>query len=1233
MIGIDREMTVGEFLQYLQRKANSSAEYGWMGLQDILSVCGRDMGKVNSIMVVQPTSSSEEGEGNLLDNISQPTGWAFDESRSSAIQHNIGICLICNPSDSGLTINLQYDPNLKTDTEINWIVGQFTTALEQLLRTDTQVMQLEQIRISGNDEIKQIQRWNSKSIESVDECLHDLFEAQARVRGDAEAIFSADGSVSYKQLDEFSRDLAKLLHVKDLGRKSMVPIAFENSWLAVVAILAVLRAGACFVPIHPRTPRERMASILQQVDAKILVCSKVLCAGIREYGFPGVELLELSDLSLSTISSSSSKANVILPKVSPTRLAYTYFTSGTTGVPKGVCMSHRASSTGNTAYTKLLSLTPSSRVLQFASLSFDVSCLEIFSTLLSGGCICIPSSQDRLQHLHSAIQNLRCNVLVITPTVAKLLQVDYARDPIPIDTLCLTGEPLTASDVEFWAPKTRLCNGYGPTETCFCTFSRALDRYSSAGNIGYGSGCNTWIVDEAGMGLAPLGTKGELFIEGPIVANGYLGDPEKDRQLFIENPPWLPDGWNETGRKFVAYKTGDMVRYNPDGSVECFGRRDTQIKIRGMRIDLGEVENAVSSLGHKAVVLFPTEGLAAGNITAVVAFGRSDGTGNLEILPEPKPDSAVITQLLALRRHINSLIPSYMHPTVWVPTDSLPMLASAKVSRLAVKNFVARELQEDWLTSWGRMLNAIDLENHIIQPEETMAIELADIVDKLIGTGDGHRKPEGGKPYHDIILSRAGIDSVKAIQLTRLLSERYNITPTVGKIMGSEMSIRDLARYVENLQTHPLGREHVTAQGIDLIEEYHGLSTILQEHFTQSRTSTLSDIISTVLTTGAAGYLGIEILHQLLKRKETSKIITLIRAPNMDNALNKLVSAAECMGWSLTPHLSKIEIWLGDLSEPNLGLSTAHWERLHGNCSSREMIDAIIHVGATVNWTKSYHQLKAVNVSSTLTLLNASTHSLLRTGLRPRFIQISGGRKPASSFAYSSWETEGLQLARALSAPGTLGYTQTKFLSDLLVCKWASLYGGIQDARVHVVMPGFIIGGGLNAVANMDDVLWRLVSTNVRLGMYSSEVNNRWVYLASSAAVARKVLHCMFSAPSSACPSTVGEREAMTTPVSDGLSETAFWSLISRSGYPLTGTPHDTWLAAVDAAVESQGVEHPLYPVLHFVKQGVGLGGDLPAGDGDGSEDEEMKAEVERDVVANLTYMRRMGFLPAVATP
>lgn len=1009
------------------------------------------------------------------------------------------------------------------------------------------------------------------------------------------------------------------------------------------------------MPIQPSTPRERMASILEQVDAKILISSESLWVSVKEHGFPGVEILELSDHFLSTISWWRwwwpSKTNIILPKVSPSRPAYTIFTSGSTGIPKGVCMSHRASSTGNTAYSKLLSLTHSSRVLQFASLSFDISCLEIFSTLLSGGCICIPSPHDRLQHLHSAIQKFHCNILVLTPTVAKLLQIDYSKNPISIDTLVLSGEPMTVSDVEFWAPKTSLLNGYGPTETCFCTFSRTLDRDSSPGNVGYGSGCNTWIVDEAGTGLAPLGTKGELFIEGPIVADGYLDDPKKTRQLFIENPPWLPHDWNATGRKFIAYKTGDTARYNPDGSIECFGRRDTQIKIRGMRIDLGEVEKAVSSLGHKAVVLFPPEGPAAGNITAVVAFGRFDATGNntstackslssaeedaeegsvgitqssLQILPEPEPNSAIITTLLALRHHTSSLIPSYMHPTVWVPTDSLPMLSSAKVSRLAVKNFVTQELQEDELTCWRRILNVTGVENHIIQQEETVANELVEIVNKLTGTGDGYRRMEGSRPNYDIVLSRAGFDSIKAIQLIRLISERYKISPSVGRILASEMSIRGLAQYVEDLQTHPNGTEHAMTHGIDLIEEYCRFSTILQGHFNpkESGPSKVSCTISTALITGATGYLGIEILHQLLQREEISNIITLIRAPSMEKALNKLVSAADWKGWSLSPSLlSKIEIWLGDLSEPNLGLSAAHWERLNGN-SSDEMIDAIIHVGATVNWMKSYNQLKAANICSTLALLNASTHSFLKTGFRPRFVQISGGRIPVSSFASSAWEAEGLQLALALSAPGTLGYTQTKFLSDLLVCKWAEMHGGRQDASVGILMPGFIIGGGENAVANMDDVLWRLVSTNVGLGMYNCDTESRWVYLASCGAVSRKVLECLFLAP------LTGEREAMTIPVSNGLLESGFWSLVLRSGYPLVFTPHSAWLAAVDAAVEAQGVKHPLWPVLHFVKQGVGLGGDLPAGDVDRCNNDEMKAEIERDIVANLAYMRRMGALP-----
>lgn len=1264
MIGMDREMTVEDFLQYLQRKANTCAEYGWMGLQDILGVCDRDKleGKVNSIMVVQPTSGPEEG-GGLFDTMSQQTGWAFDESRSSTVQHNIGICLICSPSDSGLTIDLQYDPNLQTHTEIEWIVGQFTTALEQLLHTDTQATQLGKIRLSGDDEIKQIQSWNSKSLKPVNECLHDLFDARARVTGDAEAIFSAHGSVSYKQLDDLSRDLAKFLHNKGLGRETMVPIAFENSWLAVVAVLAVLRAGACFVPIHPSTPRERMASILRQVDAKLLVCSESLYALIKNYEIAGIELLELSGLSLASISSSMSKANVILPKVSPSSLAYIYFTSGSTGVPKGVCMSHRASSTGNTAYTKLLSLTPSSRVLQFASLSFDVSCLEIFSTLLSGGCVCIPSPEDRLQHLHAAIQKLRCNVLVLTPTVAKLLQVDYARDPIPIDTLCLTGEPLTASDVDFWAPRTRLYNGYGPTETCFCTFSRALSRDSSAGNIGYGAGCNTWVVDETGIGLAPLGTKGELFIQGPIVADGYLGDPEKTRRSFVEDPPWRPDGWSEAGRKFVTYRTGDTVRYNNDGSLEYFGRRDAQIKVRGMRIDLGEVESAVSSLGHKAVVLFPADGPAAGNITAVVAFGHCDGTGSLQILSEPEPDSEIVSQLLALRRQISSLIPTYMHPTVWVPVDSLPMLTSAKVSRLAAKQFVTQQLQKSWLDSWNGALNATDLKNSVIQPEETMAVELAGIVDKLVGMGDGYRTPEGGKLYQDIILSRAGIDSIKAIQLIRLLSKRYKITPAVGKILGSEMSIRGLARYVEDLQTHPGGMEHATAPGVDLVEEYHGLADILQEQFADGkRPSRLSDTISTVFMTGATGYLGIEILHQLLEHQEISTIITLVRAPSLDKARNKLIAAAGHMGWALAPHLPKIEIWLGDLSLPNLGLSPAHWDHLRGHHRAppapRAPIDAIIHVGATVDWTRSYHQLKPVNVSSTLALLTASTHALRRTGRRPRFVHVSGGRQPAASSLFGAplasgtcWEAEGLRLARALSsssAPGTLGYTQTKLLSDLLVCKWASLLlpgggggGAVEDSGVRVVIPGFVIGGGPNAVANMDDVLWRLVRTNIGLGMYnSSEVENRWVYLASSAAAARSALRggLSLAPPSSAAAcllseeEEVHETEAMSIPILDGMPERAFWSLISRSGYPLAGTPHDEWLAAVEADVEAQGVKHPLYPVLHFVNQGVGIGGELPGRDPfEGAVGREARAEVERDVVANLAYMRRMGFLKTAA--
>ncbi|KAL2272239.1 hypothetical protein FJTKL_07187 [Diaporthe vaccinii] len=1245
-VRMDREMVAGDFLQHLQAKANSCAEHGWLGVQDILCICGRDTGKMNSVMVVQPVSSREDGQSDMFDAILWPTGLVFDDARSSAIQHNIGMCLICTPSDTGLSVNLQYDPNIKTETEVTWIVGQFTTALKQLVCDGFKHSPLGDIRLSSDEEAEQIQRWNFSPPEPVETCLHDLFEAQARATGNAEAICSAEGSVTYAELDAHSRHLARFLRETDLGPKSMIPLAFENSWLAVVAIIAVLRAGACYVPIDPSTPRERLVLILKQVDAKILIFSESSSAHIKSAGGQavGVEMLKLTALSLSNISTSyKSRADITLPRVSPSSIAYTIFTSGSTGVPKGVCMSHRASSTGNTTYARKLSLSPHSRVLQFASLSFDVSCLEIFATLLSGGCICVPSVQDRLLNLHSAIQRLGCDVLVLTPTVAKLLQAEFVKDPLPVNTLCLTGEPLTASDVEFWAPRTRLVNGYGPTETCFCTFSRPLSTDSSAGNIGYGSGCITWIVDEFGTALAPLGTQGELFIQGPIVANGYLDDADKLNSSFIANPAWLPKGWNDNGTNASAYKTGDLARYNSDGSIECFGRKDSQIKVRGMRVDLGEVEKAVSSLGHKAVVLVPTEGPAAGNITAVVAFEHPGGAKSLDGLPDAEPSSPLTLQLLTLRHHISSLIPSYMHPTAWIPTYSLPMLPSAKISRAAIKSFVAQQLQDGWVTAWAAMLNAADLKSSTIQPEETMAIEVARMVDKLIGTASGHRSVTGSRPYHDIVPSRAGIDSIKTVQLVRMLSERYKISLKMARMSGGEMSIRDIAKYVEQLRACPDGREDLPLQRVDLVDEYRQLADVLEDHATTKvgahMPSKLAGTISTLFMTGAAGYLGVEVLHQLVQRPGTTSVIVLIRADGLKQGLDRLAAMAERMGWDLTPYLPKIEVWLGDLSNPTLGLKSQQWERLHGRSLSHDLIDAIIHVGAVVNWSHSYNQLKAVNVSSTLTLLNACTESLKRNGIKPRFVQISGGREPTSSFATPTWETDSLQLARELSTPGTLGYIQTKFLSDLLVYKWASLHGGLEDASSRVVMPGYIMGGAPLAVAHTDDLLWRLVSTNVRLGMYSSgqPVQDGWVYLASAAAVARRVLGCLFSdatrtVPSSSLAGVSGEgsTEEVTVPILDGLPEGAFWEQVSKSGYPLTATPRDSWLAAVEEAVKAEGVRHPLYPVLHFVKQGVGLGGTLPAWDIREEHAAEVRTEVERDIAANLAFLRSTGFLATV---
>ncbi|KFZ05273.1 hypothetical protein V502_09973, partial [Pseudogymnoascus sp. VKM F-4520 (FW-2644)] len=239
---------------------------------------------------------------------------------------------------------------------------------------------------------------------------------------------------------------------------------------------------------------------------------------------------------------------------------------------------------------KAFGLTAQARFLQFAAFTFDICITEIITTLLYGGCVCIPSESSRRSNLAKAVDDMRVNWAYLTPTVARLLDPDSVPS---LKTLILGGEEVSSADCKRWSDKVNIINAYGPAEcTVLCTAYFGIQGFKS-GLIGKSIASVCWVVDpENHDRLAPLGSIGELLIEGPILARGYLNDPQKTKAAFIDDPTWLlQGGGGHPGRRGRMYKSGDLAYYAPDGNLMYAARKDGQVKLRGLRVELGEVEH------------------------------------------------------------------------------------------------------------------------------------------------------------------------------------------------------------------------------------------------------------------------------------------------------------------------------------------------------------------------------------------------------------------------------------------------------------------------------------------------------------------------------------------------------------------------------------------------------------------------------------------------------------------
>lgn len=536
------------------------------------------------------------------------------------------------------------------------------------------------------DDVEQVWAWNKTQPTLAYECAHALIKKQVDVQPGATAVYAHDATFSFKQLDDLSTRLAHLLVDLGIEPEDIVPLCFEKSAWAIVGILGVIKAGAAFVFIDPSHPENRREVILGQVEAKLVISSSQQAA-LWETTARQTIIVDQNSIENLPVHDRAPSTNV-----TPSNLLYVIFTSGSTGTPKGCLIEHSAFCSASLQHAAKACIGPSSRVLQLASFVFDVSILEILTSLISGACICLPSTPAMMLGPAHLINDMAISWAFLTPSLAKMIK---PSDIPNLKTLALGGEPLAKIDVETWAGHLQLINGYGPSECSIAaTGNTHMTPDTDPANIGWAVGGLCWVVDaEDHDELVPVGGVGELLIEGPILARGYLKNQAKTNEVFIESPAWGPK--THTGKIRRLYKTGDLAKFNPDGSIHFVGRKDTQVKLRGLRIELGEIEHHIANHDHVEykMVILPKTGFLKERLVAVVSLSKFASSAAAAIDSEIRMfrgdnKAEIDSQIAAVRAHLASLVPEYMVPETWVVLERFPLLISGKLNRSLVQKWI-----------------------------------------------------------------------------------------------------------------------------------------------------------------------------------------------------------------------------------------------------------------------------------------------------------------------------------------------------------------------------------------------------------------------------------------------------------------------------------------------------------------------------------------------------------------
>ncbi|HKX31268.1 MAG TPA: amino acid adenylation domain-containing protein, partial [Blastocatellia bacterium] len=894
---------------------------------------------------------------------------SIEGSSSSGERFELGLFGLRH--DLGLRLTFDYDPRRLAAEEVQRLMGYLRTLLDEALRTPQ--VAVTALNLLGPDERRQVLVEFNETAASAppNGCLHELIEAQAERRPEAVAVIDADRSLTYGELSERSNRLADFLRRSGVGPEVPVAIRLDRSLEMMVGILGILKAGGAYVPLNPDLPSERLAFVIRDAGAALLLTHSRLRSHFEGAGCRTVAL----DADWETIAPANEAHPA--PPAGLDHLAYLIYTSGSTGRPKGVMVTHRNLAASNQA-RHLYYREPVTGFMLVSPFSFDSSIAGIFWTLSQGGTLALAANdfhQDLTRFIYSIADHRLSHLLCIPSFYEALLQHPERAWLGCLKAVIVAGESCSAALVARHRevlPHVPLFNEYGPTE---CTVWSSVSRVDSGDSIGGDrppigrpiANNRIYLLDSR-LNPVPVGFPGEIYIGGAGVSRGYAGLPELTAEKFIPDPFSVEPGAR-------LYRTGDRGRYLANGEIDFLGRVDHQVKIRGYRIELEEIESVLRQCPEvRHAVVAVEHSTTPEELPRLVAY----------LVPaSPRADRKGL--IGELRRALAGRLPAPMIPGSFIVMESLPLTPNGKVDRRA-------------LPAAGEARSALSIREGPGQaPQGELEELLAGIWREILEVERVGRRDN---------FFELGGDSIKGILLINRMQERLGRQVEVGALLQSA-NLAEMAGY---LATDRTLTPDLRAEAV--------LDPEIQPAAVWSRPMSETRCI---FLTGATGFLGAFLLQALLRRTE-AEVWCLVRSRDAEEGRRKLLAALDSYRLGDDRFASRIVPVPGDLAQPRLGLSPEVFQ------SIAETADLVYHNGASVNFVYPYFLLKPVNVLGTQEALRLASRAKAKPFHYVSTISVFSATGPASVIREDD-EPAPPGDDRRLPA----GYAQSKWVAERLV--------------------------------------------------------------------------------------------------------------------------------------------------------------------------------------------------------